>query len=172
MLASPASLAGLQVNAFFLKVVFGFTIYYAIQKLFKDLEDKLAEDTRLRIAVWLLDLKTEALIEPWPRTFARVFDQVFGSRHLSWLCFRRSCLASLIAVAASVIYLGVYMMPGWHRAMETALHEGHQLALMAFVLLIISFFLGLAIPFFLANIIPDYLSLLETRYILHRMQLT
>jgi hypothetical protein len=30
----------------------------------------------------------------------------------------------------------------------------------------------LIIPFFAANVIPDYLSLLETRFILHRMQLT
>ncbi|MEM1287286.1 MAG: hypothetical protein AAGH60_02935 [Pseudomonadota bacterium] len=86
----------------------------------------------------------------WTSQFIRLFDIVFGERHLSWKRFFRSALASLISVAFLYLVLGYFLgligtrtfgdLPVWQ------------------VLLI-----GAAI-----NIIPDYLSLIETRWLLQR----
>jgi len=116
--------SGQHTSELVLTVAFGFAIYYGIQKLFKDLEEKLTEDTRIRIAVWLLDTKVERLIEPWPRTVARIFDQVFGKRHISWQCFKRSCLASLVAVIAVAAYLGTVVLAHWPTGQQVA-GQGH-----------------------------------------------
>jgi hypothetical protein len=80
----------------------GVGLMYVIDKFFKFVEEKLTDDTKLEIAVWLLGVKTADHV-PWPETFASVFDRVFGKKHLSWKCVRRSFLASAIITAALVL---------------------------------------------------------------------
>jgi hypothetical protein len=60
-----------------------------VWKFFERVEAVLNENTKLEIAVWLVDVKTAERV-PWPDTFAKVFDRVFGTKHLSWQCFWRS----------------------------------------------------------------------------------
>ena len=85
------------------QIAVGLGLLYAIDKFFKLVEEKLSDDTKLEIAVWLLGVKIEQKAEPWPETFARVFDRVFGTKHLSWKCFWRSCLASY-----SLFFVGLF----------------------------------------------------------------
>jgi hypothetical protein len=172
MLATPSTSAGQHTSELFLTVAYGAAIYYGIQKLFKDLEEKLSDDTRLSIAVWLLDAKVERLIEPWPRTVARVFDQVFGKRHISWQCFKRSCLASLVAVTAVAVYVGTGILAHWPTAQPVAGQGQAHSDVTTTAFLIVGLFAALTVSFFFGNVIPDFISLLETRFILHRMQLT
>jgi hypothetical protein len=159
-----------------LTVTFGIAIYYGVQKFFKDLEEKLSEDTRLRVTVWLLDAKAHDLVEPWPRTLGRLFDRVFGTSHFSWQCFRRSCLASLIAVGIVAAYIAV-------PTAVNLLFKGHGTSQVVIpaqaprpaVSMIAGFAMLLApvvVSIFVANLIPDYISLLETRWALRRMQVT
>jgi len=68
-----------------------------VWKFFERVEAVLNEDTKLEIAVWLLGVRIDQKVEQWPDTFARVFDRVFGAKHLSWKCFGRSCVATLIS---------------------------------------------------------------------------
>jgi hypothetical protein len=139
MLATLTNPAEQHTSELVLRIAFGFAIYFGIQKVFKDLDEKLSEDTRLRIAVWLLDAKIEHLIEPWPRTFARVFDQAFGKHHFSWQCFKRSCLASLIAVMAVALYVGARILIGGHTTRDPII--GLFLKLVGYLfLLVVSFF--------------------------------
>ena len=55
------------------------------------------------IALWLMGAQTE---QNWSRSFVWLFDAVFGDRHLSWRCFLRSAIASLIAVVLIWILMG------------------------------------------------------------------
>jgi ABC-type spermidine/putrescine transport system permease subunit I len=66
-----------------------------VWKFFERVESVLTDQTKLEIAVWLLGVKVGQKVGPWPDTFAKVFDRVFGESHLSWKCFWRSVTASV-----------------------------------------------------------------------------
>src|SRR5579863_7933453 len=60
-----------------------------VWKFFERVEAVLTDNTKLEIAVWLLGVKVGKRVEPWHGTFTKVFDRVFGTKHLSWKCFWR-----------------------------------------------------------------------------------
>src|SRR5882724_890986 len=71
-----------------------------VWKFFKNVGDALNEKTNREIAHWLRVKHVESGIIAdeavnWPGTFAKVFDRVFGKKHLSWKCFLRSFFASV-----------------------------------------------------------------------------
>lgn len=74
--------------------VISFATYLAlcgfIYKLFEKGDDLINDDTKLQIAVWILNLKAPEKMQNWPTMFAHWFDQVFGEKHLSCV-FRRGC---------------------------------------------------------------------------------
>lgn len=79
-----------------------------VLKSFERMEAVLTDNTKLEIAVWLLDRKKlSPTFQSWPDTLAKVFDLVFGAKHLSWKCFMRSAVASLATTAASVLIYSV-----------------------------------------------------------------
>jgi hypothetical protein len=86
----------------------------------------------------------------WSHNFCTLFDTVFGKKHLSWRCFVRSAIASVIAVFALYVFFAEVMgaiggrMPGDLSVWQALL-------------------LGAAI-----NVVPDYVSLFETRWLLKR----
>jgi len=61
-----------------------------VWKFFERVEGLLADTTKFEIAVWLVGIKTADQVKTWPDTFIRMFDRVFGTKHLSWKCFWRS----------------------------------------------------------------------------------
>jgi hypothetical protein len=123
----------------------GGALFYGVQKFFEVVGDKLNDDTKLEIAVWLLGVKVGQKVEPWPETFAKVFDRVFGTNHLSWKCFWRTSLAVYIAFGLWLLFTE---RDGFNMA---------QLPWMAVVVLITS-------------LLPSYISLLETRYLLNLLK--
>jgi hypothetical protein len=126
-----------------------------VWKFFERVEAVLTDQTKLEIAVWLLGVKVGQKAEPWPETFARVFDQVFGTKHLSWKCFVRSIMATIACVSIFVLryvqesqmtmYSNWFGRPIWIPVLHTILT---------------------------ANLLPDYISLLESRWMLRFMQQT
>jgi hypothetical protein len=82
-----------------------------VWKFFERVEGVLSDQTKLEIAVWLLGVKAGRKVEPGPDTFAKVFDRVFGPKHLSWKCFGRSCLGSY-AIAILSIFVSAIVTPG------------------------------------------------------------
>ena len=75
-----------------------------VWRFFERVEAVLTDQTKLEIAVWLVGVKVGQKVEPWPDTFARVFDRVFGRKQVSWRFVFR---ASLAAVATMLLPLGV-----------------------------------------------------------------
>src|ERR1700721_2657311 len=80
------------------QLVAGAALAGIVWKFFERVEAVLTDQTKLEIAVWLLDRKKfSPTFQSWPDTFAKIFDRVFGETHLSWRCFVHSCLATLTA---------------------------------------------------------------------------
>jgi len=73
-------------------------LFYAVMKFFDTVGDRINEDTRLEIAVWLFDIRTANTVRNWQGTFGEVFDRTFGHKHLTVQCFARSSVASLAAL--------------------------------------------------------------------------
>jgi hypothetical protein len=130
----------------------GIVLFGAVWGFFKGVESVLTDQTKFEIAVWLVGVKAGQKLEPWPETFATVFDRVFGTRHLSWKCFLRSCVASLSVTCIGAV--GVGSIPRF----ETTVG-----AYLAWWLRVLIFFMA-------CNAIPDYLSLLETRWVLRTIR--
>ena len=131
-----------------------------VWKFFERVEAVLTDQTKLEIAVWLLGVKVGDKVEPWPKTFVTVFDRVFGTKHLSWKCLLRSCVASLVSIGIVVI-LNFRSFAFWFQetVLETA-GSAYSPSYRVFVLLLSSL---------VANLGMDYLSLLKTRLFLGRM---
>jgi len=119
---------------------------------FVRLEGLLKADTRTQIASWVSGSQQQDNDSRWPATFGVVFDRVFTEKHWSWRCFRRSCVASLLAVVVMTAVLSMV-----NRELGNGFWE-EPLAL-------------ITVPIFagIFNLFPDYLSLLETRFVLRRM---
>lgn len=102
---------------------------------------------RDRLILWL------AGEEPggWPRQFNAMFDGLFGNQHGSWRCIWRSALASLLFVVLIWLLMG-----------QAGLLETRAQTVLAFPTLLIT---GLIV-----NVVADCLSLLETRWLLGRME--
>ena len=132
----------------------GIGLFYGVTKFFDTVGDRLTDDARLQIALWLVGRKKfQPKVEPWQDTFAEVFDRIFGRKHFSWKCFSRSALTSLVlALSCAVIVL-------------VNEHAGIAHGFIANVEVLI-----LILPFLIiSNVIPDYVSLLKTRKLLKLM---
>jgi hypothetical protein len=138
----------------------GLGLFYGVTKFFDLVGDRLNDDMKLEIAVWLLGVKVGQTVEPWPDTFSRLFDRVFGERHLSWKCIWRSTVASL-TVSTVVFLFTMFSSRGPFLAtpITWSTLQAHPSFLWTFVVIIIQ-----------VNVLPDYLFLLKTRWLLSCMK--
>ncbi|MGD1098637.1 MAG: hypothetical protein ABSB35_42500, partial [Bryobacteraceae bacterium] len=88
----------------------GVVLFGAVWGFFKGVESVLTNDTKLEIAIWLLDVEPLGpKLEPWPGTFAKIFGLSAGIRNkwhstrLSWLSEKRRirCWSRLCAVLSA-----------------------------------------------------------------------
>jgi len=133
-----------------------------VWKFFERVEAVLTDQTKLEIAVWLVGVKVGQNIEPWPKSFATLFARVYGERHLSWRCFSRSILTTVISILVSTPYVAhlVYnqSITATYSNLIHGMASGPSLSLAGVILLWV-----------VANGLPDYISLWETRYVLTLM---
>lgn len=129
-----------------------------VWKFFERVEAVLNEDTKLEIAVWLLGRKKlSPTFQNWPNTFAKVFDRVFGQKHLSWRCFGRSCLATLLSSIFTTVLAVAYVRP--RNLLSGHMHETSDWRSILAGGLVAGIML---LPF-------AYFALLETRFILQML---
>ncbi len=133
---------------------FGIYIFICgfVWAVFVRLEPLLKDDTRNKIANWVRGSKHGDADNRWPATFGVVFDRVFTEKHLSWGCFWRSGVASVLAVVLMTAILVVV-----NSSVRNSLSGEPETILV------------IAIFAVLLNLLPDYLSLLETRFVLRWM---
>jgi hypothetical protein len=123
------------------QLVAGAALAGIVWKFFDKVEGVLTDQTKFQIAVWLVGIEAGKTIAPWPGTFAKIFDRVFGPKHLSWNCFWKSCVATYVSLAVAFSLTGAL-------AISVIFHP--------------RFFAATVF----SNAIPDYFSLLVTRFIL------
>jgi hypothetical protein len=127
-----------------------------VWKFFERVGGVLNEQTNRDIGRWIRVKSFETGIVAdeaanWPDTFGKVFDSIFGKRHLTWFCFWRSAGTSLIL---AFISFGIMFQNVIGRVSLHSLIADVELLALFYPLL------------FVTNVIPDYLSLLETRKVL------
>jgi hypothetical protein len=134
-----------------------------VWKFFERVEAVLTDQTKLEIAVWLLGVKVGQKLESWPDTFAKVFDRVFGKKHLTWRCFGWSSLASLLSLGIVILVCSSFDPQffdpvKFYRQVAFQRQPSIRSALLLFF--------GLSL---FGNVVPDYLSLLKARKLLKPM---
>ncbi len=142
-------------------LVAGGALATLVWKIFERIENVLTEGTKQEIASWLRVRSIDAALVAesltnWPNTFTKIFDRVFGTRHLSWKCLLRS-----LAASSTVTVLLVMLTPLLSRHHEPVPNVA---APMKHDLLVTLMLLALT------NLIPDYIALLETRVVLGYMR--
>lgn len=119
--------------------------------MFREGEKVMSGESRAAVSDWLLQEDFAARRSNWPETFIALFDALFTDEHLSWTCFVRSALTSVLVITVLFgTFTGFGILP---------VPPLDQLALLALILMI---------PVSM-NVVVDYLSLFETRWILGRM---
>ena len=77
----------------------------ALWFLFDRAETAISAQSRMQVASWLLEADWHSSLGAIPARFAELFDRVFGENHLSWRCFYRSSVASVLAAVFVVVLL-------------------------------------------------------------------
>jgi len=126
-----------------------------IWKLFESIETVVSPEAKESTSKWLAQLSLEDHFTSWAKIFSGVFDHIFGTRHPSRRCFRRSSIASLIAVLVMTLFWAYLRTEEFMAFID---EDGTVVGIL--VIFITSVIL---------NLVPDYLSLLESRYVLSRL---
>lgn len=108
-----------------------------VWKFFERVETLLTADTKLRIAVYLLGVRSSEKLESLPSTSVPLFQRLFGKEHFTVSCFLRCALASIIITC-------LMCFVSWAAHNPT----------LAWPLIFVSV---------LTNILPDYLAYFLTR---------
>lgn len=122
--------------------------------LFHAMEETATTDTKRICADRIKSIAAKSIsqtIVESPQWFIEAFDRIFGDRHLTWRCFLRSCVASMVSVVVMTI-VWVFLDPiSWQKFLS---YNGEGA-------------IGMILVFaFVLNLVPDYISLLETRWVL------
>jgi hypothetical protein len=133
------------------------SVYAAFAKFDADQSDKNREFVR----DWLLGLKVDD--RRWAQFFKELFTKVFGERHLSAKCFRRS--AALSAALLAVLWTYAYFRYGREVSPELQRYEIYQDASAD------RLFAIQALGWTAFAVFADYLSLWKTRALLTRTNL-
>lgn len=137
-------------------ILFGsyLTFTWGIYRLFDGVGKTLRKKTRDHIAISLMGADLPKNLPNWPSMFVVLFDRVFTKKHLSWGCFFRSSVASVVVAAALTLAVA---------AVDASIIRKLSTGGIFYDVL---FF---AIGILLFNLLPDYLSLYETRLVLDFM---
>lgn len=116
----------------------------ALWFFFERLDKVTTLGARTEMSARLLRLGRPPRMHLWSESFAALFDRIFGRKHLSWHCFRRSSVASIVFVGVvALVYTALFP--------DVASTEAYL------------WLVPLAVTI---NLLADYLSLLETRLLL------
>ena len=128
--------------------------------LFKIAEDTINDTTRKRISNWLMNVSLSEAVSHWPEAFIETFDAVFGKRHLTFKCFRRSSIVSIsLVILLMLLHCTLYPESEWAQMMQSPIGP--------IIVMVATLFLAIVV-----NLLPDYISLLETRLILRYISQT
>jgi len=120
--------------------------------LFEKAEDTISHQSKESISKWLRNIEPLNHASHWTNQFPKLFDRLFGRRHLTVYCFARSCLFSFISLLVITLIWATFRTDEFIHVFSG---QGRSAAI-----------IDLVRSFFAFNIFIDYLSLLQTRVIL------
>lgn len=155
----------------------GGVLFYGVMKFFDAVGDRLNEDTRLGIALWLLGVKTAERVRKWPDHFARMCDRVFGDRYVSWRSFLVSSFITgfwVVTAWAWGTITGAIAYPLWNDTTILPTMDPSTLLLVRSmsaspIVMLSAHISGIFLVALLFSILPSYLALIETRLLLSLM---
>lgn len=125
----------------------------AVWVVFERLNTVATDPLKERVSAWLKNEKGTPN-STMAHTFADLFDKVFTTRHFSWRCFFRSCIASLASIAVvTVIRCAIY-----HDFGDYFGGFGSRTSIFFLIIVLV------------LNLGPDYCSLLESRWVINRIR--
>jgi hypothetical protein len=129
-----------------------------VAKAFEWFDGLISDDSRVALWYHLADIPSDEKIDSWGEIFPKLVDRVFGEKALSMKFFRRSCIASVLAVALCCCADFSF------RAMTSETLDYELLLQYSIVSPLLILILGVyALAF---NLLPDYLSLLISRFVI------
>jgi hypothetical protein len=131
------------------ELVAGAALAGIVWKFFEKVEAVLNEDTKLEIALWLLDVGVGREMKKWHDTFSTIFYRIFGRKAISWTAVASSSIVTI----CTLIVMNIFNII-WGEGEFLGIRE----ALAIFPLQII------------VNLAPDFLSVAATRFFLGRLQ--
>ncbi len=149
--------------------------------VFGIMEAVASQNLRMRLADGIIRVGTPTALTSieTPQPFVRIFDRVFGEKHLTPKCAWMSIIASLAAVAFLTILWALINPNAWQHFLEYSQEIIKTTSLgniptpWGLLSEVLSPGISAAIVFFalaaMLNLLPDYISLLETRLILNRV---
>jgi hypothetical protein len=115
------------------------------------------EDFRRDLGIALKSFNLSQWLKQWPDRSVKLFDEVFGEKHLSVRCIVFSSLFSIFAVLALfflLLFISGKSVSEWWAYWEPVPP--------------IRIFFGVFFPILL-NVITDYVALIETRYVINKI---
>lgn len=135
--------------------------------LFEKAEAATSGTLKQKVAGWITHRDPAEGIWSIPEQFSDLFDNAFGSRHLSFRCFAGSAVASIVSV---LVLLGLWLTLFWPiESLAYVPLDGRFQRLITSVDLASLVDEGVAVAVLFAvliNVLPDYVSLLQTRIVL------
>ena len=139
-------------SRFAIPVEFAMSFYL----IFQQADSHLAKPVRDRFSAYLLSARYESEFPNLHEILANVFQSVFGGRHLSWKCFKRSAAFSTLSLVLLLMFTFLYNPLGAIAAFRMNIQNSHAAAITCALFAIWIFWC----------IIPDYLSLAKSRIII------
>src|SRR5262245_2190233 len=91
--------------------------YGAVYSVFSHLDSLQSDANRAFVAQWLKGVTVSR--SGWDTFFIHLFDRVYGRRHFSIECARRSSLQTILYLVAGQLYIHVYHPDIEWRTLET-----------------------------------------------------
>ncbi len=126
--------------------------------VFDKLEGVLSKHSKQSLHRWLVNYQGKAVTVRWSVILTQLFDSLFGKKHLSFRCFFRSSIASLIVIFF-LLLVTISRNPQLLGFITSTVKAGMHTRVK-----------WLYVSWFLATLIPDYISLLKTRLLLAWMR--
>ncbi len=133
-----------------------FLVTGLIWKLFERVEKAATDEAKKVATSWILSFDPANNLSRLSEIFGNSFDSVFGTKHLSWKCFKRSSIASCLA---ALIFLSIWCFIRPSEAIQVVFGGELVIAIAGFFSWILLF-----------NLVPDYISLLQTRLIVQKLK--
>ena len=139
-------------SRFAIPVEFAMSFYLICQQA----DIHLAKPVRDRFSAYLLSARYELEFPNLNEVLANVFLSVFGDRHFSWKCFKRSAVFSTLSLLLLLIFTLLYNPMEAISAFRMNIRNSHAMAITCALFAVWIFWC----------IIPDYFSLAKSRILI------